>query len=131
MSFEDKTLDEIAEHDADNFEAILKKCKPYEFNELYEFPGMLQLILEKVTENMNVRLAGAVRIARNGKHAGELVQQMIDNAGVKIERRVDPENPKRSGLFFYKNNEIAHYISHPEPFRCPMRGHMWRIWATE
>lgn len=106
-------LQDLKDRDIDNLEHLLKSKKTHIFKDnkdaFVEIGNMVRLAVLKC----GVDLAGIMGSTPDPSAAGEMAQEAMEQNGVRIEsRKYDAEEDKwRSGIYVYKNNEIASFIS--------------------
>lgn len=109
--FKDDTLEDIKKRDILNLETILKKNGRVKrhFSDMIsanEFQGIrLNAILEKI----------GVSLDRAAKDSNYNIEGEIKRLGVRVENRVyqNQDDEWRSGLYIYKDDEIAGFVGHP------------------
>jgi hypothetical protein len=108
--FNDDTLDDIKHRDIYNLEVFLnKKGRVYRTYPLAakaaEFQGRrVEMILAFLGINF-----------QRGLREPDYFDSMFKLRNIKIENRVydEPEDEWRSGIYIYKNNEIAGFVGYP------------------
>lgn len=108
--FNDDTLDDIKHRDIYNLEVFLnKKIRRYKTFDLsaraLEFQGRrVEMILAFLGVNF-----------QRGLREPDYFDNAFKEKNIKVENRIyeEPEDEWRSGVYIYKNNEIAGFVGYP------------------
>ena len=103
----DKTLGDVARLDRDNFNHVNNtECKVYKFQTERSAANFIGQSMEKAFRDLGVKIRG-----KDGKR----MDRLMKSRGVQMEQRsyAQEEQDYISGKFFYKNGEIAYFISNP------------------
>lgn len=66
--------------------------------------GMFHIAcIPKALEKLGVQNAAKI--------SGDDIERVLDEHNIRFEKRNDPEEQWRSGIYIYKNNELAYFIS--------------------
>jgi hypothetical protein len=108
--FNDDTLDDIKHRDVLNLEVFLnKKGREYKkfqlSSEASEFQGRrVEMIMAYLGVNF-----------QRGLREPDYFDSIFKQKNIKVENRMyeEPEDEWRSGIYVYKNNEIAGFVGYP------------------
>ena len=115
----DMLLEDINKRDADNLELVYRQCRRFFFDNPGKAGAFMGVTAAKALKKLNVDLEASTWRALSPLWRHESPVANIDKqlllAGVRVERRryEDPQDTVRSGIYIYKANEIAYFISEP------------------
>ena len=139
--FDEKTLDEVREHDIDNLIHIYKDCLWHSFMTTTETQNFVNACISKAIEKCGIQLKRKLLIGRGQKiRIDENIElewrdryrdgphdcHNCSSAGLtgkgicpkcKGSGKVDEENSWRNGIYVYYKNEIVAFISEISQFR--------------
>lgn len=108
----DQTLGDLKHDDVDNLEYVLKHQKVMHFKDSkLAFAASGELVRLCVLK-CGVDLQKLMALSESLDDVGELVEEALANNGIRIETRpyTNPIDEWRSGVYIYKNNEIAGWV---------------------
>lgn len=109
-TFDRQTLQDIADHDRANLMHVIQtECKTYHFQN----PKMAQAAGGEALRLALLRFG----IEIDGTVPAETLDETMKAKGVRVESRLDyrDEDSFRNGIYVYRNNEIAYFISQIRP----------------
>ena len=112
MKFEDRTLTEIKDHHDDNWAYIQKAIVRKSFPSIIYAIQYRTHAFTAAIDSLGFNPATVISLATSRDTAENVIDNMLKKQGIVIEdwSRTDVEESRR-GLYVYKDNEIAYYIS--------------------
>jgi hypothetical protein len=112
--FKDDTLDDIKHRDIFNLETFLKK-KGRTYKTWEDQDKALEFMGARVSQ---ILATIGLSIERSRVDDTYDIDKVMKERGVKVESRIydekiDPEDEWRSGVYIYKDNEIAGFVGYP------------------
>ena len=113
------TLADLKAKDIDNWQHLMN-----EKGERFFFPDMQlafgaygEFLRQAIIRVCGIDMRRIINKAKNPDQAGHLMDRELNKHGVKVEERnyKNEEDINRSGLYIYKNNEIAAFVGKIKP----------------
>ena len=100
----DMTLEEMGEHDIENLTYVMKETEEHSFAN--------PVVAEAFVKESLTSILNKCGVAIDANSDADEADTLMSNANVKVEkRRYQDEDMWRSGLYVYKDNEIAGFVS--------------------
>jgi hypothetical protein len=111
-------LDEIQAHDDDNLRTLINSAKDHYFEYVTEITEFSGLCLNAALNKHGIDLAVAEQMSKDKESysdVGAAIDKLLNEKHVRVEPRMHYEGLDRwkCGIYIYKDNEIADWISAP------------------
>lgn len=119
------TLDDIASHDLDNLQTLLKSdTKQYSFTKVNEVVAFSGQALNKALMKHGINLDVAMQVSKDPEEyedVGSPLEKIMEEKHVRVEERMTYTGLDRwrCGFYVYKDNEIADFIGAPDKNESP------------
>jgi len=112
MNFEDRTLDEISEHHKDNWNHIQKDLVRKSFPSIVYAIQYRTHAFNKAMDILGFNPAVVMSLCTSRETAENVIDNMLKKHKIAVEDWSDTDvDESRKGVYFYKNNEIAYFVS--------------------
>jgi hypothetical protein len=104
-------LEDIKKDHTDNFDDILKQCKNTSFPSVVYAAEFRMHCIEKGFQDLGFSPQELMTSSTTPETAMDLIDQAMVSRNIKVEDWAHHEDRERRGLYIYKDNEIAYFVS--------------------